>query len=141
MFNDISFKEGVAFEDVWTLPLLTRNATTIATTDSGCYHYCHNPNGITAQANVMEMQSLLEAHLTVLPVVWNPSEESLAYYIEILNIQLPTAEMGGDILLPPYPYQLKLSGSLTFKQKIKILLLKILGINLLCRIYKCLKRR
>lgn len=140
LFDQCLFKEQFAFEDVWTLPQLLNQSTQIATTAVGCYHYCENLSGITANANIQDMQSLLNAHVQILPKVWNFTDASLFYYIEVLNIQITVAQMGGEVLLPPYPYKMKMTSALNIKQRIKILLLKILGVNLLCRMFKCLKR-
>lgn len=140
LFDQCLFKEGYAFEDVWTLPQLLAHSTHIVTTNVGVYHYCENPSGITANANIHDMQSLLNAHVQLLPKVWDSSDASLLYYIEVLNIQITVAQMGGEILLPPYPYTIKMRSYLNIKQRIKLLLLKILGIKSLCKIFKYLKR-
>ena len=139
LFDQCLFKEQFAFEDVWTLPQLLNQSTQIATAAVGCYHYCENLSGITANASIQDMQSLLNAHVQILPKVWNFTDASLLYYIEVLNIQITVAQMGGEVLLPPYPYTMKMTSALNVKQRIKILLLKILGIHLLCRMFKCLK--
>ena len=139
LFNDTFFIEGHAFEDVWTLPLLLAQTNHIATSSKGCYHYCENGSGITARATLQDMESLLQAHIKVFPMVWDASNESIAYYMDVLNIQLTVEQMGGDILLPPYPYPLKHISFKNIKQHIKLSLLKTLGINSLCRIYKCLE--
>ena len=81
LFKNIRFPIGKLFEDVYTLPQLLRIATTIATTDVGCYHYCYNPNGITAQADGNALAQLLQAHLqSGMPIDDN-------YYLHLANIQ------------------------------------------------------
>lgn len=139
LFNNTLFIERHAFEDVWTLPLLLAQSNHIAISPKGCYHYCENASGITARATLQDMQSLLQAHVNVLPQVWDTSNESIAYYMDVLNIQLTVAQMGGGTLLPPYPYRLKNIDFKNNKYLIKLFLLKILGIKSLCRIYKHLK--
>lgn len=139
LFNDTLFKEDQTFEDVWTLPLLLARTNFIATSSKGYYHYSENASGITARATLQDMQSLLKAHVKVLPQVWDTSNESIAYYMDVLNIQLTVAQMGGEIMLPPYPYRLKNIEFKNIKYHIKLLLLKILGLKSLCRIYKHLE--
>ncbi len=139
LFDDCLFKIGSVFEDVWTIPQLAVRCSYIATTALGCYHYCDNSSGITARAGRQDMQSLLEAHVMILPKVWGANDESIIYYMEVMNIQITVVRMGGKILLPPYPYRLRFLNSLGVKQNIKLLLLKLLGVNLLCKMFKCLK--
>ena len=95
LFKNIRFPIGKLFEDVYTLPQLLRIATTIATTDVGCYHYCYNPNGITAQADGNALAQLLQAHLqSGMPI-------DDIYYLHLANIQSDVWERTKyPILLP-----------------------------------------
>lgn len=128
LFEDVRFPKGKVFEDVYTLPQLLRFADVVATTDVGGYHYCYNPNGITAQASGEDLAMLLEAHLQS----GMPLDDR--YYLHLVNIQMDVWErLGCPILLPDR----KLNPQLfTGKEKVKVFMLNILGINILCRINK-----
>jgi glycosyltransferase involved in cell wall biosynthesis len=128
LFDDIRYPVGKVFEDVYTLPLLLRAATTIATTDKGCYHYCYNPEGITAKADGDALSMLLDAHLqSGMPI----DDE---YYLHLANIQSDVFEHTHTAakLSPRRIDYRHLHGT----KKIKAILLNTLGINTLCRISK-----
>lgn len=128
LFDDIRYPVGKVFEDVHTLPLLLRAATTIATTDKGCYHYCYNPQGITAKADGDALSMLLDAHLqSGMPI----DDE---YYLHLANIQSDVFERNHrTVKLPTRKIDYRhLHGT----KKIKAILLNTLGINTLCRISK-----
>lgn len=128
LFDDIRYPVGKVFEDVYTLPLLLRAATTIATTDKGCYHYCYNPVGITAKADGDALSMLLDAHLqSGMPI----DDE---YYLHLANIQSDVFERTHrTVKLPTRRIDYR---HLHGKKKIKAILLNTLGINTLCRISK-----
>ena len=132
LFNDIRYPQGKVFEDVYTLPLLLRNAKRISTTSLGGYHYEWNPVGITATADGEKLAQLLDAHLTA----GMPIDDS--YYMHLLNIQMDVREqIGAPITLPNRKVN---ASNLNGKQKIKAILLNILGINTLCKINKFIHR-
>ena len=115
--------EGEAYRHTYA-----RIATTIATTDVGCYHYCYNPNGITAQADGNALAQLLEAHLQS----GMPIDDK--YYLHLANIQSDVWERTKHpILLPTRKLNTQLFHG---KEKIKATTLNILGISILCRINK-----
>lgn len=126
LFCEVSFPEGKVFEDVWTIPRILQQASVIATTGIGLYHYRKNPSGITAQAKGDELTSLLEAHLS------SPYPAPLSY---LLNIQLDVFRFTRRILLPD---NLPTTKADSFKDNIKQQLYKTLGINRLCKIHKAL---
>jgi hypothetical protein len=126
LFREVSFPEGKVFEDVWTIPRILQQASVIATTGSGLYHYRRNPSGITAQAKGDELTSLLEAHLS------SPYPAPLSY---LLNIQLDVFRFTRRILLPA---NLPTTKADSFKDNIKQQLYKTLGVNRLCKIHKAL---
>lgn len=128
LFDDIRYPVGKVFEDVYTLPLLLRAATTIATTDKGCYHYCYNPQGITAKADGDALSMLLDAHLqSGMPI----DDE---YYLHLANIQSDVFEHTHTAakLSPRRIDYRHLHGT----KKIKAILLNTLGIKTLCQISK-----
>ena len=126
LFREVSFPEGKVFEDVWTIPRILQQASVIATTGDGLYHYRRNPSGITAQAKGDELTSLLEAHLS------SPYPAPLSY---LLNIQLDVFRFTRRILLPD---NLPTTKADSFKDNIKQQLYKTIGVNRLCKIHKAL---
>ena len=132
LFDDVSYPKGKVFEDVYTLPLLLRKAHKIVTTSKGYYHYCYNPEGITATADGCQLAMLLDAHLSS----GMPMDD--AYYMYLLNIQMDVWELtGNEILLPPRTINTR---QLKGKARAKAIALNILGINRLCRINKTIHR-
>ena len=128
LFDDVRYPKGKVFEDVYTLPLLLRKAKRISTTSKGCYHYEWNPSGITATADGKKLAMLLDAHLTS----GMPMDDS--YYMYLVNIQMDVREQTGSSLV--LPKRKVNASSLKERQKLKAILLNLLGINTLCRISK-----
>ena len=128
LFNGIRFPKGKVFEDAYTFPLLLKTAHTVRTTSRKGYHYCDNPQGITAQADGHQLAMLLEAHLG------NRMPVNDDYYMRLLNIQIDVWEQTGlPVSLPPSKVDTSLfKGS----KKLKAITLNILGINNICRISK-----
>ena len=126
LFERIRYPKGKLFEDVYTLPLLLREAKTLATTTVGGYRYSYNPNGITAQADGYALSMLLQAHLqSGMPI----DDE---YYLHLANIQSDVWEQTKNaIILPKRTLEVSRFHG---KNKLKALMLNIFGINTLCRI-------
>lgn len=132
LFRDVRFPVGKVFEDAYTLPLLLKRAHRVATTDSGLYHYYTNPKGITATADGKALTMLLEAH------VGNGMPVDNCYYMHLVNIQMDVYEQtGAEPILPQRP--IHLSG-LRGIQRLKAIMLKLLGIKRLCKINKLIHR-
>ena len=130
LFEQVRFPKGKVFEDVYTLPQLLKRAQKVKTCSKGFYHYCYNPNGITANANGEQLDMLLDAHLA------NGMPMDDAYYLYLLNIQIDVWErLGGDIKLP-----VRKLNPQVFKgfDKLKAITLNKIGINKLCKIVKTL---
>jgi len=132
LFEHVRYPKGRVFEDVYTLPQLLRQAQKVATTSHGSYHYCWNPNGITATADGQALAQLLDAHLhSRMPVDDN-------YYMYLVNIQIDVRELTGlPILLP---YRIIDTRRITGMAKMKAYVNNLLGINTLCRISKAIHR-
>ena len=126
LFKDIRYPKGKLFEDVYTLPLLLRQVKTLATTNVGGYHYCDNPNGITAQADGKALSMLLQAHLQS----GMPMDDE--YYLHIANIQSDVWERTKDSILLPQRHIA--TDQLHGKEKAKAIILNTFGIKTLCRI-------
>lgn len=137
LFYGMEFPPGKNFEDVWTLPKLLRKCSLVATTDVGLYYYCDNPNGITRQASLEDLESLYNANLEVLKEL-QPTprkkqfDEKLNnyfshYYASVLNILLDVTDRSGKVSdFPILPY----------KNTVKLKLLHILGLKLLCKLHR-----
>lgn len=130
LFSNIRFPKGRVFEDAYTFPLLLKSAHNVRTTSQKGYHYCDNPQGITARADGSQLALLLEAHLN------NNMPVDDTYYLRLANIQADVWEQTGQpIILPPRQVNHCLfKGS----KKLKAITLNILGIRNLCRILKCI---
>lgn len=128
LFDGVRFQKGRIFEDVYTLPQLLCKAGKVCTTSRGLYHYTDNSQGITATAGGKGLTQLLEAHLHS----GMPMDDR--YYMYLANIQMDVWERtNAPLILPPRHIG---TSTLDGKQKIKAILLNILGINTLCRINK-----
>ena len=132
LFETVRFPKGKVFEDAYTLPLLLRKARKVKTTAHGFYHYCWNPEGITATTTGEQLRQLLEAHLT------NGMLMDDSYYLHLLNIQIDVCEQTPDAptLTPRTVNVASLSGS----KKLKAIINNILGIRLLCKIIRFVHR-
>lgn len=128
LFDDIRFPVGKIFEDVYTFPQLLRAATTIATTQIGGYHYCPNPQSITAQADGAALSMLLDAHLQ------NGMPMDDIYYLHLANIQSDVWERTGQ----PIRLAARQVDIAHFhgKDKLKAIILNTLGIKKLCQTNK-----
>ena len=132
LFSKVRYPKGKVFEDVYTLPPLLRECHRIATSSKGHYHYCYNPEGITAQANGIHLAQLLEGHLNS----GMPIDDT--YYMYLVNIQLDVCEQTGKAPIL-FPRRLKCS-SLNGANKLKAYILNTFGINTLCRTIKLIHR-
>ena len=124
LFAKVRFPVGKLFEDVYTLPLLLKEAKVVATTAQGMYFYTHNPDGISVNADGKALSNLLEAHLNVIPEMVDAE-----YYSHVLNIQLDVYELSeAEPIIPILPYY----------SPLKLKLLHIIGIKRLCKWNKIL---
>ena len=127
--SDVQFPKGKLFEDAWTLPLLLQKTKRIVVNHVGMYHYCSNADSITATADGAALAMLLEAHMQVLPH-WCDDR----YYMHVLNIQLDVARLSGAKATLPTRRVHPLGQGLTPRQRVKAVLLNLLGIETLCNI-------
>lgn len=104
VFEQVRFPVGKKFEDLHVLPLILKQAKSVATCAQGCYHYCFNPDGITYKADGGALANLLEAHLKYLDEngegIDKTSVAFAQYYAHVLNIQLDVYKKTANILLP-----------------------------------------
>lgn len=128
LFREVRYPKGKIFEDVFVLPQLLQKARRVTTTSRGAYHYCFNPQGITATANGSALAMLLEAHLgSKMPIDDD-------YYMYLVNIQIDVCEQTGNAIT--LPYKCINCSRLHGKKKLKAIILNTLGLKLLCRISK-----
>lgn len=133
LFDHVRFPKGKLFEDIHTLPLLLQQAHRIATTDQGLYYYHWNDKGITATADGQALESLLRANLNV---KWMDD----LYYMRVLNIQISVYErLKNEILLPYRPVHIGTKGLRT-AEKIKVVLLRVLGVKGVCQLFYTLHK-
>lgn len=134
LFENVRFPRGKRFEDVYTLPLLLRNAGKVVTTHLGLYHYTYNTEGITVGADGDALFDLLKAHLPLINDKRLRSQKGFGdYYYHVLNIQISTyVESGNEsyIQLPTLPYH----------HRWKLKLLHLIGMKQLCKLFRRMKR-
>jgi glycosyltransferase involved in cell wall biosynthesis len=125
LFSNVRYPKGKIFEDVYTLPLLLKNARKIRTTHLGSYHYCFNPTGITANAQGDGLAQLLEAHLTS----GMPMDDR--YHLYLVDIQCDIWESTHTTIVLP---RRRLNpAAFSGIQKIKAITYNLFGIKFLCR--------
>lgn len=132
LFNNIRFPKDKVFEDVYILPSLLAISKRIKTVNKGLYYYCWNPNSITAVPKAKSLDMLLDAYLSFTYPINNEK-----YYMHVLNIQLDVTDRTN---VPPKLNNLKIrhTQELNIKDKIKALILNILGIKRLCKLHRIL---
>jgi len=136
LFRDVRFPVGRVFEDMATLPLLLQRASSVMTTNYGCYYYEDNAQGITRNAAGHELEMLLESHLAVMGQ-WMDDR----YYMHVLNIQLDVTRLTAQ---PPRLSSRcvnPLGKGLNMRLRMKALLLDLTGISTLCLINRITSKR
>lgn len=124
LFDTVAFPVGKVFEDVYTMPSLLRRARVIGLSNQGTYHYCDNPQGITALSGGVELAMLLDAHLQS----GMPMDD--AYYLYLLNIQMDVYERTkGGIRLP---YRKVRWQNFTGISRIKAWVANVTGVEKMC---------
>ena len=134
MFLNVRFPTGVVFEDIYTLYLMLKKTSVLATINSGRYFYCYNPKGITATANGPSLRMLLQHHISILKDTQRRDKEFQKCYLQVVNIQVDVFEATGDMPILPFMHL----DSRYFKgiDKLKAIGLNMLGICSLCKLLK-----
>lgn len=133
---EVRFPAGEVFEDVSLLPRLLQHVGRVRTTSRGLYFYCANAEGITATARGPELAQLLENHLKVIGR-WCDDR----YFMHVLNIQMDVSELTGRP--PRLPLRRELSPwskNLSNTERLKALIVKLLGIKGICRINRIIHK-
>lgn len=140
LFDTVRFPDGQLFEDAYTLPLLLEKAHIVATTEEGIYYYTSNPDGITNHPGD-GLSCLLDTHIRQLEAL-GLNEELSEYYAHVLNIQLDVYKTTRKDPILPVPHitssAIRRLG-LPWKSRVKLRLLKIIGIKNLCRLTRLLR--
>lgn len=131
LFDEVRFPAGRVFEDVATLPRLLLQSKRVITTDSGCYYYCYNSDGITSTASGVQLRMLLESHLYAM-TLWQDD----AYYMHVLNTQMDVCRLTGDQPVLPSRRVSPLASDLDTKVRLKAVLLGLIGVKGLCKLNK-----
>ena len=139
LFHEVRFPAGVVFEDICTLYKLLEHTRILATINRGCYYYCYNPKGITATADAKELRMQLMNHIGILRQTERRDRYFQLYYMSVLNIQLDLYNCTGDV---PMMHDIHLSPKyFKGKDRIKAILLNILGLKRLCVIFRKIPKR
>ncbi len=140
LFDGIIFPIGRLFEDLAVLPKLLNRCQLVATTEEGVYYYTANPDGITMNADSKGLSDLLDAHIHQLEAL-GLSHQLTEYYSHILNIQIDLYKAKkSPMRLPMVKYRYAEVNKLPIssKMKLKLRLLKLIGMKNLCRLSKIL---
>ena len=125
------FRVGQVFEDIHLMWQLCTRQLVIATTSIGKYIYNENKNGITANATGEQLSGLLETNIAIADTIPTLNEYIFA---QILNIQIDVYRITGKLFIHKIPHLQH--GNVTWRERIKLNVAKIIGISNLCRILK-----
>ena len=140
LFNSEQFPEGILFEDAHILPRLARRAHCIATTPTGTYEYNQHQGSIIHQAtgdtHLMLLKNNIPTWQTLVDnktVTSQRRHELSRYYIELLNIQITCFRQTHQSPILP-AYNVSIGACRSIQEFVKVILLKTIGIEKLCRI-------
>ena len=140
LFADICYPVGRLFEDVPTTFQLVQKARAIALVPVGLYHYIANPQGITLTANNKDFRQMLESHVDIFNQLWGKlgaQQRMLHYYVHLIDMQVMSYDATpASLLLPtiPLPWSLLTDSGITLKSRMKVLIVKTLGLKTLCQV-------
>lgn len=134
IFSSVEFPKGKAYEDIWTIPLLLKEAKTIKTISKGEYLYYYNKEGIcrSGQNESARLKALLHAGEAV-GMDWG-SKNASNMLMDILNCQVRAYQYDKKIdekaamLIRKIPF----SAARSWHEKVKLTLLRLVGIKVLC---------
>lgn len=139
LFDTLRYPEGVEFEDIATLPERLQQVKSVLLTNKGLYYYSDNPQGITRKATSREAQMMLNHHLKAIEIF--DALGDARYYATVLNRQMDVFELTGRTPQLPYRRQNPLAWGLSMRDRVKLLLLNLIGIEKLCRINRYLHKK
>lgn len=129
LFDQVRFPKGKHFEDMHILPLLLEHARRVVTIPQGLYYYCWNADSITATADGTSLNDLLQANLQA---KWMDDRS----YLHVLNIQIDVYEQKGEVTLGKR--KIDTSANLSHAEKVKGMLVNLLGVEGVCRLFRFL---
>lgn len=138
LWDDIEFPEGMAFEDVYTIPYLFRKARRSVAVKEGMYYYCCRQGSISRNYSVSFLSDFVKAELLLFEELKSCCADKLSldeFFVTMCNWQAQLLKAGGEYLLPSWKLNLAgvLRSNLDKKIKIKSALYFLLGKNY-CRI-------
>lgn len=138
LLDGVTFPPGKHYEDVYFLADLLLKRPHIATSRQGRYLYYWNNQGIVANRNLTE---LLEAQLTLVRKLQIDTRERRwqRLYMDMANIQLHAYRSATSLLLSSQKVSLAMLS--TRNDRIKALLINLLGLKTVCRLFKIIARK
>lgn len=140
LFDTVRYPVGRLFEDVPTTFQLVQKARAVTTVSVGLYHYVANPEGITLTADNAAFRQMLESHVEIFQLLWallGTERRIQHYYVHLIDLQVIAYDATpSSLLLPhfPLPWKLLTDGAITWKSRLKVLIVKLLGLKTLCQI-------
>lgn len=131
LFKSVRFPEKRVFEDVWTTPLLLKQARAIRTIPAGCYRYYHNPEGITHTAGAMQLIDLLQGSIQSMRLFYVCD---VRQYASLLDRQIDIYKQCHRVLLHGWHFSWREIRTLQAKQRFKMSLVKLLGMRTALRL-------
>lgn len=136
LFDNISFKPGIYYEDFEIFPRLISVSNCYASISSGCYNYVWRNDSITSLLS--GFSDLLHNQINTfnLLVKLGFSIKSLAaFWLDMLDVQIVVFSQSPSVslLVQPKVSDILMSDS-SLKQKIKALFCKLFGIKAVCKL-------
>lgn len=111
LWDDLRFPEGKYYEDIYTIPLIVKKASHIASSNKGMYYYCKRESSITGSFNEKIGFDFISAELQLFSML-NESRfftktDADLFYLTICNWQANYLRFGGEYMMPDYDINLK----------------------------------
>ena len=141
LFDEEKFPDGITFADAYIFPRLLSHCHVVATTEEGIYQYAHVDSDPIDEGN--SLSELLDVHVSMIEL-YDLIDTPTVYYADVLNIQLDVYDLTKESPILPVPSTLdrrtirKLP--INRKSKLKLRLLRMLGIRRLCKLHRLRNR-
>lgn len=141
LFDNVRYPAGRAYEDLWTLPELLLCAHRIGTVSTGAYVYVYNSEGIcrSNKYEAMRMEALLRAYIML--GINKTDRNASVMLMDMLNSQICSYSVSGKINkeMAKLLRHLPISFGRNMSEKLKLLFLRIFGVQALCKAVKKIK--
>lgn len=141
LFSNVRFPVGRAYEDLWTLPELLLCARRVGSVSTGAYMYIYNEAGMcrSNKYETMRMEALLRAYI-MLGIKRHDAQASVML-LDMLNSQISSFSVSRKINkeMQKQLHHLPISFGRNAPEKIKLLVLRLFGMQALCRAVTCFK--